>query len=232
MEYVTDVSADVMVELNFDLRRPDALPDLDRVRELRDWDVVGGTARAGHPRALDQLAARDRLPALAMASSSVAASSLGGAGLGAALPDLPACDAYPLLLAAGAVVGAESFQRGVSRPLRHGSLDPEELIRAVVIPTGIAVCSFALALDLRARVIETGIGAAGPTPLAARAAARFLAAELDWGTLAVSEAAAARFGKLVARAAQPVDGVRGPGYRRRALEVLAIRALGWIRSAA
>jgi CO/xanthine dehydrogenase FAD-binding subunit len=97
----------------------------------------------------------------------------------------------------------------------------------------IAVCSFAIALDLEAHTVGTGIGSAGPTPLAARGAERFLVGELDWDTLSVTEAAATRFGKLVARAAQPIDDVRGSAaYRRHALEVLAIRALGWIRGAA
>jgi CO/xanthine dehydrogenase FAD-binding subunit len=251
---------DVMVELNFDLRRPEALLDLSRIRELKDWDVVGGSVQLGagvsYTRIIDELAGR--LPALAMAARTVGSPQIRnrgtvGGNLGTASP---AGDVHPVLLATGAVVEAESFQRGVRKiPVdgfftgpKRSVLEPDELIRAVVIPTAtgpqqfskvgtrnamvIAVCSFAIALDLDARTVGTGIGSAGPTPLAARAAERFLVEELDWDTLSVSEGAAARFGRLVARAAQPIDDVRGSAaYRRHALEVLAIRALGWIRSA-
>jgi CO/xanthine dehydrogenase FAD-binding subunit len=252
---------DVMVELNFDLRRPEALLDLSRIRELKDWDVVGGSVQLGagvsYTRIIEELS--DRLPALAMAARTVGSPQIRNRGtvagnLGTASP---AGDAHPVLLATGAVVEAESFQRGVRRipvdgfftGVKRSALEPDELIRAVVIPTAagpqqfskvgtrnamvIAVCSFAIALDLDARTVGTGIGSAGPTPLAARAADRFLAEELDWDTLAVSEAAATRFGKLVARTAQPIDDVRGTAaYRKHALEVLAVRALGWIRGCA
>jgi CO/xanthine dehydrogenase FAD-binding subunit len=250
---------DVMVELNFDLRRPEALLDLSRIKELKDWDVVGGTVQLGagvtYTRIINELA--EQLPALAMAARTVGSPQIRnrgtvGGNLGTASP---AGDAHPVLLATGAVVEAESFQRGVRQipvdgfftGVKRSALEPDELIRAVVIPTAagpqqfskvgtrnamvIAVCSFAIALDLQARTVGTGIGSAGPTPLVARAAERFLAEELDWDTLAVSEAAAARFGSLVAKAAQPIDDVRGTAaYRRRALEVLAGRALRWIRT--
>jgi CO/xanthine dehydrogenase FAD-binding subunit len=252
---------DVMVELNFDLRRPEALLDLSRIRELKDWDVVGGSVQLGagvsYTRIIQELS--DRLPALAMASRTVGSPQIRNRGtvagnLGTASP---AGDAHPVLLATGAVVEAESFQRGVRKipidgfftGVKRSALEPDELIRAVVIPTAagpqqfskvgtrnamvIAVCSFAIALDLEARTVGTGIGSAGPTPLCARAAERFLMEELDWDTLAVSEAAAQRFGKLVAQTAQPIDDVRGTAaYRKHALEVLAVRALGWIRRCA
>jgi CO/xanthine dehydrogenase FAD-binding subunit len=251
---------DVMVELNFDLRRPEALLDLSRIKELKDWDVVGGTVQLGagvtYTRIINELAGQ--LPALAMAARTVGSPQIRnrgtvGGNLGTASP---AGDAHPVLLATGAVVEAESFQRGVRQipvdgfftGVKRSALAPDELIRAVVIPTAagpqqfskvgtrnamvIAVCSLAVALDLGARTVGTGIGSAGPTPLVARAAERFLAEELDWDTLAVSEAAAARFGSLVAEAAKPIDDVRGTAaYRRRALEVLAVRALRWIRTA-
>ena len=251
---------DVMVELNFDLRRPEALLDLSRIKELKDWDVVGGTVQLGagvsYTRIINELAGH--LPALAMAARTVGSPQIRnrgtvGGNLGTASP---AGDAHPVLLATGAVVEAESFQRGVRRipvdgfftGVKRSALEPDELIRAVVIPTAagpqqfskvgtrnamvIAVCSFAIALDLGARTVGTGIGSAGPTPLVARAAERFLAGELDWDTLAVSDSAAERFGRLVAEAARPIDDVRGTAaYRRHALEVLAARSLRWIRTA-
>ena len=38
---------DVMVELNFDRRRPEALLDLTRVAELTEWDRDGDRIRLG-----------------------------------------------------------------------------------------------------------------------------------------------------------------------------------------
>src|SRR5260221_11645080 len=103
---------DVMVELNFDLRRPTALLDLGRIRALRDWDVADGVVRLGaavtYARIITDLA--DRLPALAIASRTVGSPQIRnratvGGNLGTASP---AGDAHPGLLATGAVVEAES----------------------------------------------------------------------------------------------------------------------------
>src|SRR3954447_4051274 len=38
---------DVMVDINFDRRRPGALLDLGRVAELREWSTDGGFTRLG-----------------------------------------------------------------------------------------------------------------------------------------------------------------------------------------
>ncbi|WP_258862698.1 FAD binding domain-containing protein [Marinitenerispora sediminis] len=247
---------DVMVELNFDRRRPAALLDLTRVPELREWAPDGDRLRlgAGVPYAVivDRLA--DRAPALALASRAVASpqirnrGSVGG-NLGGASP---AGDAHPPLLATDAVVELASV-RGVRRvPAREFYLGPrrtarsdDELIAAVLLPAPagpqqfakigtrnamvIAVASFALALDAGRRSAGTGIGSAGPTPLRAPEAEEFLAAEFDWaGGRPPSPAVAQEFGALVAAAARPIDDVRGSAaYRRHALSVLARRTLGW-----
>ncbi|HEY7591866.1 MAG TPA: FAD binding domain-containing protein, partial [Actinophytocola sp.] len=61
---------DVMVELNFDKRRPAALLDLGGVAELREWSAENGHVRLGaavpYTRIVTELA--DVLPGLAMAS--------------------------------------------------------------------------------------------------------------------------------------------------------------------
>src|SRR5262249_27888113 len=124
------------------------------------------------------------------------------------------------------------------------ALRPDELVAAVwVRPAAgpqqfakvgtrnamvIAVVSFALDLDLERRRVGTGIGSAGPTPLRAPAAERFLEDVLDVGGDRLSEDVLGRFGELVARAARPIDDVRGTAaYRRHALAVLARRTLAW-----
>jgi CO/xanthine dehydrogenase FAD-binding subunit len=245
---------DVMVELNFDMRRPAVLLDLGRVTELTGWEAADGRLRVGagvsYTRVIEDLG--DRLPGLAQAARTVGSpqirnrGSVGG-NLGAASP---AGDSHPPLLAGDAVIEVESvhgirmipatdFYLGVKR----NRLEPGELIRAfwMAPATGpqyfskigtrnamvIAVCSFAVALHPEERRVGTGIGSAAPTPRRASAAEEFLRRELDWdGPL--DEAVAREFGELVKQAAAPIDDVRGTaGYRRHALAVMARRTLAW-----
>ncbi|MGY1804545.1 FAD binding domain-containing protein [Blastococcus sp. SYSU D00922] len=199
---------DVMVDLNFDRRRPGALLDLGRVAELREWTVDdGGVVRLGagvpYARIIEELG--DRLPGLAMAARTVGSpqirirGSVGG-NLGSASP---AGDAHPPLLAAGAVVEVESAARGVRRipaadfytGVKRNALAEDELIAAVLVPSAagpqqfckvgtrnamvIAVSAFACALHPDRKAVGTGIGSAAPTPRRAADAEEFLAGELE-----------------------------------------------------
>ena len=64
---------DVMVEINLDRQRPAAIMDLNRIRELAEWERYDGMLRIGagvtYTRLIDELG--DRLPGLAMASRTV-----------------------------------------------------------------------------------------------------------------------------------------------------------------
>jgi CO/xanthine dehydrogenase FAD-binding subunit len=245
---------DVMVELNFDARRPDVLLDLTRVPDLSGWDTAGGRLRVGagvsYTRVIEELG--DRLPGLAQAARTVGSPQIRnrgtvGGNLGAASP---AGDSHPPLLAGDAIVEAESVRgvrmipaTGFYTGVKRSALAPDELIRAFwMAPAAgpqyfskvgtrnamvIAVCSFAVALDPGERRVGTGIGSAGPTPLRATAAEEFLAAELDWDA-PLDDAVAREFADLVAAAASPIDDVRGTAeYRRHALAVMARRTLKW-----
>jgi CO/xanthine dehydrogenase FAD-binding subunit len=251
---------DVMVELNFDHGRPPAILDLTRVGELAAWDRDDGRLRVGagvtYTRAIDELAGA--LPGLALAARTVGSPQIRnrgtiGGNLGSASP---AGDCHPPLLATAAEVELVSASGSRRLPAeefftgpKQSALRPEELIAAVHLPaaTGpqqfakigtrnamvIAVCSFALALDPEHGRVGTGIGSAGPTPLRATEAERFLQGVLDeeglWASRPpLGEAAAARFGELVGEAARPIDDVRGTAaYRVHALGVLARRTLAW-----
>lgn len=247
---------DVMVELNFDHRRPAALLDLNRVAELHEHGRVDGRIRVGasvpYARIITELGTE--LPGLAMAARTVGSpqirnrGSVGG-NLGAASP---AGDSHPALLAAGAeveiasvrgtrFVAAQDFYTGVKRNV----LAPDELITAVHFAPAegpqqfskigtrnamvIAVCAFGLALHPAQRRVGTGLGSAAPTPRRAVLAEEFLAAELNWDSpRPLLDSVLRRFGALVAEAASPIDDVRGSAaYRRHALSVLARRTLGW-----
>src|SRR5579864_1609374 len=64
---------DVMVEINFDARRPEALLDLNRVDELAAWDRIDGWVRLGAGVTYARLIAElgGVLPGLAMAARTV-----------------------------------------------------------------------------------------------------------------------------------------------------------------
>jgi CO/xanthine dehydrogenase FAD-binding subunit len=196
---------DVMVELNFDARRPAALLDLTRIAELGRWEIADGRIRLGagvsYARIITELG--DRLPGLAMAARTIGSPQIRnrgtvGGNLGTASP---AGDCHPPLLAAGAVIeaasvrgarqiGADDFYTGVKR----NALEPDELVAAVYIPLPsgpeqfskigtrnamvIAVAAFSLALHPHRGQVGTGIGSAAPTPRRAPQAESFLAAAL------------------------------------------------------
>ena len=192
---------DVMVELNFDRRRPEAVLDLTRVPDLAEWAPVDGWLRVGagvtYTRIIGELG--DRLPGLAIASRTVGSPQIRnrgtvGGNLGTASP---AGDALPPLLAAQAEVEVASIAGSRRIPMhafclgpKLSALRPDELIAALwVRPASgpqqfakvgtrnamvIAVASFALELDPVRRRVGTGIGSAGPTPLMASEAEGFL----------------------------------------------------------
>ena len=251
---------DVMVEINFDRRRPAGLHHMTRIAELQRWEVLDGVVRLGAGATYAQVLAdlRDLLPGLAIASRTVGSPQIRnrgtvGGNLGSASP---AGDAHPPLLACGAVVEVASV-RGVRRipvaefftGVKRSALEPDELIRAVHLPVAagpqqfakigtrnamvIAVCSFAVALDVAARSVGTGIGSAAPTPRRAPEAEDYLttalAAEGLWESGGpLPEPVVRRFGELVGAAASPIDDVRGSAdYRRHALAVMARRTLAW-----
>ncbi|HEX6197375.1 MAG TPA: FAD binding domain-containing protein [Jiangellaceae bacterium] len=247
---------DVMVEINFDRVRPDALLDLTGIGEVAEWDVDDGHVLLGagvsYTRVIDELG--DRLPGLAMASRTVGSPQIRnrgtvGGNLGSASP---AGDAHPALLASGAVIEAESVRGSRSIPVdefftgpKQHSLEPDELIRSIRVRTAtapqqfskigtrnamvIAVSSFALALHPDERRVGTGIGSAAATPRRAVEAEEFVSGALDWaGRSALPDEVPQRFGDLVAQAASPIDDVRGTAtYRTHTLAVMARRTLNW-----
>jgi len=229
---------DVMVELNFDRRRPEALLNLNEVGELRSWSREGGTLRLGASLTYAEAMRTELagvLPALAEASRTVGSPQIRsrgtiGGNLGTASP---AGDALPPLLVEGAEIEVASV-RGTRRlPLtdflvgpKRNALEPDELIVAALVrPSGapqtfmkvgprnamvISVCSLAILADRERGEVRASFGSAGPV------------AGLVVGDLAEADA----FPEKVAAAASPIDDVRGTAeYRRHALRVLTGRAL-------
>jgi len=229
---------DVLVELNFDRTRPEALLNLGEVAELRGWSQEDGGVRLGACLTYTELMEpplAGLLPALAEASRTVGSPQIQnrgtiGGNLGTASP---AGDSLPPLLIEGAQVEAASV-RGSRRlalsdflvgPKRN-ALEPDELVVAVwVEPCGcpqtfmkvgprnamvIAVVSLALVVDAERDELRAAYGSAGPVV----------------GLVRAGVGEREHFPELVAAAASPIDDVRGTSvYRRHALRVLARRAL-------
>ena len=229
---------DVMVELNFDRARPEAILNLNEVRELKGWSRENGQLRLGAGLTYDeamQAPLSDELPALAEASRTVGSPQIRnrgtiGGNLGTASP---AGDALPPLVIEDAEVELASVRGTRRMPVREflvgpkrNALEPDELIVAVLVePSGssqtfmkigprnamvIAVCSLALSADRERGELRASFGSAGPVT----------------GLVKASLDDREDFPQWVADAARPIDDVRGSAeYRRHALRVLTARAL-------
>jgi len=224
---------DLMVDLNFDRRRPEAMLNLNEVPELKGWSRDNGTLRLGAGLTyaeIEHSKLASLLPALAEAARTVGSPQIRnrgtiGGNLGTASP---AGDALPPLLVERAEVELASVRGSRRMPVqdfligvKRNALAEDELIVAVhVEPSGapqtfmkigprnamaIAVCSLALSVD--GGEVRAAFGSAAPV-------ATLVTGAVDG------------FAERVASAASPIDDVRGTAaYRRHALRVLARRAL-------
>src|SRR5919202_5204335 len=137
---------DLMVELNFDRTRPEAIIDLARVPELREHGRSNGTVRVGAGVSYTRLIAElgDQLPGLAIASRTVGSPQIRNRGtVGGNLgTSSPAGDGLPPLFASDAVVEVASAEGGTRRvPVaecvtgpKRTALGDDELITAFDIP--------------------------------------------------------------------------------------------------
>ncbi|HKP17581.1 MAG TPA: FAD binding domain-containing protein [Gaiellaceae bacterium] len=229
---------DVMVELNFDRRRPEVLLNLNEVAELRGWSRDDGVLRLGsgltYAEAMRPPLA-ELLPALAEASRTVGSPQIRNRGtLGGNLGTAsPAGDALPPLLVERGVVELASARGVRTLPLqeflvgpKRNAAEPDELITAVVVSPSeapqtfmkigprnamvIAVSSLAVLADSARGELRAAFGSCGPV--------------VGVVTCPVEESAS--LPDRVVAAASPIDDVRGSAaYRRHSLRVLATRAL-------
>jgi len=229
---------DLMVDLNFDRRRPEALLNLNEVQELAGWSRENGSVRLGAGLTYAEAMQGDvaaLLPALAEASRTVGSPQIRnrgtiGGNLGTASP---AGDALPPLLISGCELELASVRGERRLPLqsflvgpKRNALEPGELIVAARVRSDagpqtfmkvgprnamvIAVVSLALGVDRERGSLSAAFGSAGPVPTLVEAPLD----DID------------SFPERVANAAAPIDDVRGTAsYRRHALRVLVERAL-------
>ena len=185
---------DVMVELNFDRRRPPALMDISRLPELQQWRREDGTFFLGagvtYSRIVRELAQFRPLVEAARTVGSPQIRNRGTVGgnlgtaspAGDALPVLAAYDAEVVLVRAGGNTRTLPWHKFMVGP-KKTVLDPAELILGTrwritrgpgsfskVGPRNamvIAVASLCLVLDENGRTVRVALGSVGPTILRA-----------------------------------------------------------------
>jgi CO/xanthine dehydrogenase FAD-binding subunit len=185
---------DLMVELNFDRRRPSRMMDVSRLPELGAWRRENGAVFLGagvtYARIIRELS--EFVP-LVQASRTVGSPQIRNRGTvggnlgtsspaGDALPVLAAYDAEVVLARAGRQPRALPFERFMLGP-KKTALAPDELILGArwrvkqgpgsfskVGPRNamvIAVASVCLVLDEARRAVRVALGSVGPTILRA-----------------------------------------------------------------
>jgi CO/xanthine dehydrogenase FAD-binding subunit len=200
---------DLMVEMNFDRRRPEAMVDVSRLADLREWHREDGWLVLGsgvtYARIMREL---PTFTALAQASRTVGSpqirnrATVGGnlgtaSPAGDALPVLAAHDAEILLGRAGSVeverrsVPWREFLVGVKRT----SATPEELILGARWRTTrgpgsfskigtrnamvIAVANLCLVVDEDGRAVRVALGSVAPTVVRAQEGEAFASAAME-----------------------------------------------------
>ena len=204
---------DLMVEINFNHRKPTDVIALRRVDEIRGYSFSTDRSKvivgSGMPyQKMEHGEIAELLPALAQAARTVgspqirAAGSIGG-NLGTCSP---AGDALPVLSALDAVVNLRTetssrdvvihdFMLGVKRNARQ----PGELIISVTLPIikgwqgyskvgvrnamVISVASCCLVVDRSLGSIKVALGAVGPTIIRCRETEQWLANQVDLRTI-------------------------------------------------
>jgi CO/xanthine dehydrogenase FAD-binding subunit len=197
---------DLMVELNFDRHRPDAMVDVSRVPELRVWSRDNGTLFLGagvtFTRIMREL---PQFAPLAQASRTVGSPQIRNRGTvggnlgtsspaGDALPVLAAYDAEIVLVRAGKATRSVPWHQFMVGPKKN-ALQPDELILGaqwnVVHGPGsfskigtrnamvISMAGLCLVMDEDGRSIRVALGSVAPTIVRAPEAEAMAARAMD-----------------------------------------------------
>jgi CO/xanthine dehydrogenase FAD-binding subunit len=242
---------DLMVEVNFNHRRPESVLLLRNVPQLSQWfiDAVAGTITigAGVPYSVmekGEIAAA--VPALAQAARTVGSPQIRAAGtMGGNLGTCsPAGDTLPVLSALEATIHLSSIdgERTVSfndfmvGPKRNSRMT-NEIITAITMPITNERQGYSKVGVRNAMVISVAsacfaivdnsprlaMGSVGPTILRATDAEIFLK-ESSPNLNNISDAVAREFGRIASSEARPIDDHRSTAaYRSHAIGILATR---------
>ncbi len=251
---VLNGGTDLMVEINFGRKRPEAVIAIDRIEELRELSA-NGTVRLGAGVTFTTMLERDcGSAALREAARTVGSPQIRNAATigGNVATSSPAGDSLPVLAALGATIHLRSTRNARAVAFAEFMTGPKKNVRAadelvtaiewddagpaqIFMKVGarnamvIAVAGLALVADRARKRVGIGLGSCGPTILRAPEAEAFAAGLFDeagWRPFVPSESACTEFGAKVAAAARPIDDVRGTAaYRRHVLAVMGARAL-------
>jgi len=244
---------DLMVEVNFNHRRPTNVIVLRHVPELSEWTInhEHGTVTigAGVPYAeMESGELANAIPALAAAARTVGSPQIRSAGTiggnlgtcspaGDSLPVLSALDAHVHLVSAAnsRTIPFSEFMTGPKKNQRR----PDEIVSGVTMPIAngwqgyskvgvrnamvISVASACLAVHDNS--VRLALGSVGPVILRCDSAEAFINTHLKTGER-VSASIAQEFGQIAATESRPIDDHRSTAsYRRHAISVLATRLL-------
>jgi CO/xanthine dehydrogenase FAD-binding subunit len=246
---------DLMVEVNFGRKRVENVIALDRVDELRQFDIASRVRVGGGITYTHLLRASAGSVALSEASRTVGSPQIRNVGTigGNVATSSPAGDTLPVLAALDASITLRSssgerhvpFGEFMTGPKRNTRAHDEIVVALEWDDAGrsqaflkvgtrnamvIAVASLPLVVDRARRRVGVALGSCGPTIIRAADAERFATGLFDesgWTReLRLEPSAQTEFGRLVGAAARPIDDVRGTAaYRRQVLSVIGGRAL-------
>ncbi len=242
---------DLMVEVNFNHRRPTSVLLLRNIPQLREWSTDENsktiTIGAGLPYSqMEKGEIAELVPALAQAARTVGSPQIRAAGtMGGNLGTCsPAGDTLPVLAALDAVIHLTSVNGTREVPFSEFMVGPKknsrkanEIIAAVTLPiTGerqgyskvgvrnamvISVASACFAIVNQTP--RLAMGSVGPTILRATEAETYLATSAP-DLNAITDDVAREFGRIASLEARPIDDHRSTAaYRSHAIGVLAAR---------
>ena len=244
---------DIMVEVNFNHRKPESVIALRSVSELKTWSInnEAGTVfiGSGVPYAEMETGELQKvLPALASAARTVGSPQIRAAGtLGGNLGTCsPAGDSLPVLSALNAVVHLASAQ-GVRKVAfsdfmvgpKRNARESNEIITGVTLPISngwqgyskvgvrnamvISVASACLAMQ--DNIVRLALGSVGPVIIRCSEAEEFVNSHLQTSQ-SLSPEIVNRFAEIAGNESRPIDDHRSTAaYRKHAITVLAKRLL-------
>ena len=244
---------DVMVEVNFNHRKPDDVIALRSVSELKTWSInnESGTVfiGSGVPYAeMESGELQKALPALAAAARTVGSPQIRAAGtLGGNLGTCsPAGDSLPVLSALNAVVHLSSSNGTREVPFANFMVGPKknaretgEIITGVSLPISngwqgyskvgvrnamvISVASACLAVQDNS--VRLALGSVGPVIIRCKEAEELINMHLQ-SRPTLSPDIISKFAEIAGNEARPIDDHRSTAaYRKHAITVLAKRLL-------
>lgn len=244
---------DIMVEVNFNHRKPSSVIALRRLDELKTWKIDRESQSvfigSGVPYAeMETGPLAQALPALAAAARTVGSPQIRAAGtIGGNLGTCsPAGDSLPVLSALDAVVHLSS-SRGERRvsvhefmvgPKKNGRA-PDELILGVTMPltdewqgyskvgvrNAMVISVASCCLAVRNGAISVALGSVGPTIVRCHESEAW-ANQLGLAQIQSDKELQDEFARRVSSESRPIDDHRSTAaYRRHAVGVLARRLL-------